>query len=485
MQVQDKIIGSFPEVKTVFGKIGRFETATDPAPLAMVETTIALKPVEEWRPRFDGDIAKLMAAMNEEMQFPGLTNAWTMPIKTRIDMLATGIKTPVGIKVFGDDLVELERVAKLVEKAVQQVPGTRSAYAERSAGGNYIDYRIDRRQIARYGLSLSDVQRVIMTAVGGMNLTTTVEGRQRFPVNIRYPREYRDDIEALKEILVDTPKGAQVPLGQLASLEIHQGPPAIKSENALLMAVVYVDIEGIDVGTYVARAREVVNREVASQLPTGYYLEWSGQYEYMEAANKRLKIAIPVTILLILFLLQLNFGKMVYTLIVMLSLPFAIVGGIWFLFLWPDIARLVMDWWPGLSMHTDPIDFSVAVGVGFIGLAGVAAETGVVMVLYLDLAWKKAMKEGKKPCRATLWEAIVEGAVMRVRPKMMTVISDMGLIPLLIGTEVGARVMRRIAAPMVGGMITSTILTLVVIPAIYAIYKEFEVEWRLFRGQPV
>lgn len=484
LQIQDKIIASFPEVKSVFGKIGRFETATDPAPLAMVETTVALKPPEEWRPEFGGDIKKLMSAMNEQMQIPGMTNAWTMPIKTRIDMLATGIKTPIGIKVYGNDLQELEKLAGKVEVAVKGVPGTLSAYAERTAGGNYIDYQIDRQAITRYGLSVADIQQIVMTAVGGMNVTTTVEGRERFPVNIRYPREYRDDLQGLEEILVSAPSGAQIPLGQVAQISIHQGPPAIKSENSLLMAVVYVDIEGVDIGTYVQNARKVVQDAVKDEIPPGYYLEWSGQFEYMEAANQRLKIAIPATILLIFVLLQMNFGKLSDTLIVMLSLPFGVVGGIWLMYLWPEFAGWVVSVWPDVAIQAETLDFSVAVGVGFIALAGVAAETGVVMVLYLDLAWAKALKKSERPDRKLLWEAIIEGAVHRVRPKIMTVVSTMtGLLPLLIGTEVGSRVMRRIAVPMVGGMVSSTILTLIVIPAIYAIWKEFEMEWNLFRGR--
>lgn len=486
LQIQDKIIATFPEVKTVFGKIGRFETATDPAPLAMVETTITLKDRSEWRAQFGGDIQKLMNAMNEKMQFPGMTNAWTMPIKTRIDMLATGIKTPIGIKVYGNDLEVLEELAGKIEVAVKGVSNTRSAYAERTAGGNYIDYQIDREAITRYGLSIADIQQVIMTAVGGMNVTTTVEGRERYPVNIRYPREYRDDLQSLSEIRITTKSGLQIPISQVAKLSIHQGPPAIKSENSLLMAVVYVDIEGIDVGTYVERAKKVVSEAMDGEFPPGYYMEWSGQFEYMEAANKRLQIAVPVTVLLIFVLLQLNFGKLSDTLIVMLSLPFGVVGGIWLMYLWPKFAGWLDAVWPGVSVQSDKLDFSVAVGVGFIALAGVAAETGVVMVLYLDLAWKKALKKGGKPSRQTLWTAITEGAVNRVRPKVMTVVSTMtGLLPLLVGTEVGSRVMQRIAVPMVGGMITSTILTLIVIPAIYAIWKEFEMEWSLFRGKEV
>ena len=484
LQVQDKILATFPEVKTVFGKIGRFESATDPAPLSMVETTIALKDPSEWRPEFGGDIQKLMDAMNEKMQFPGMTNAWTMPIKTRLDMLATGIKTPIGVKVYGKDLAVLEELAGKVERAVKNVPNTRSAFAERTTGGNYIDYKIDREAITRYGLSVADVQQVIMTAVGGMNITTTVEGRERYPVNVRYPREYRDDLQSLRDLVIVTPEGEQIPISRVAKLIIHQGPPAIKSENSLLMAVVYVDIEGVDLGTYVERARRAVNQALEGQIPPGYYLEWSGQFEYMQAANERLKIAVPVTILLIFILLQMNFGKLSDTLIVMSTLPFGVVGGIWLMYLWPNVAGMMDSLWPGVAVQSDPLDFSVAVGVGFIALAGVAAETGVVMVLYLDLAWKRALQRGETPNRATLWEAITEGAVHRVRPKVMTVFSTMiGLLPLLVGTEVGSRVMQRVAVPMVGGMVSSTILTLIVIPAVYSIWKEFEMEWQLFRGK--
>lgn len=453
LQQTDKIIKSFPEVHHVFGKIGRAESATDPAPLSMIETTITLKPEDEWRPGMT--IEKLVQELDDAIQFPGLTNAWTMPIKTRIDMLSTGIKTPVGIKLMGADLEVLSDLGQRVAAAVRKVPGTLSVFPDKTVGGNYLDFKIDREEAARYGLTVGDVQDVIMSAIGGMNVTHTVEGLERYPVNIRYPRELRDNIDALKRVLIPTPSGAQIPLNYVAETVIQKGPPVVKSENARRTAWLYVDLRGIDVGTYVKKAKEIVNREV--DFPEGYSLVWSGQYEYMERAQKRLQVVVPVTLLIILLLLYLNFKNFQESLIVMLSLPFALVGGVWFLFL--------LDY-----------NLSVAVGVGFIALAGLAAETGVVMLVYLDNVFDERRMRGAMRSMKDLYDAVIEGAVERVRPKLMTVVTTMfGLLPILWGTGTGSQTMKRIAAPMVGGMVTSTILTLVVIPAIYYLWKRAEV----------
>lgn len=449
LQQTDRIIKSFPEVERVFGKVGRAETATDPAPLSMLETTIMLKPESQWREGMT--IKKLTEEMDRAIQFPGLTNAWTMPIKTRIDMLSTGIKTPVGIKVAGDDLNELERLGMEIEALVRDIPGTASVYAERVAGGNYLDYEIDRDKAARYGLSVGDIQEVIMTAIGGMNITQTVEGRERYPVNLRYQRELRDDLEGLRRILVPTPRGEHIPIGQVADIKIKKGPPGIKSENARLNAWIYVDIKDIDVGTYVKNAQRVVSEKIST--PAGYSIAWSGQYEYMERAKKRLQVVVPLTLVIIFLLLYLNFRNFAESIIVMFSIPFALVGGVWYIYL------------AGYNM-------SVAVAVGLIALAGVAAETGVIMLIYLDQAYKEMVGKGRVNSLADLKEAVIEGAVERVRPKMMTVVAIMaGLIPILFGHGAGSQVMKRIAAPMVGGMISSTILTLLVIPTIYIIWR--------------
>ena len=451
LQQTDKIIRTFPEVRHVFGKIGRAETATDPAPLSMIETTITLKPQEEWPP--DMTPEKLVQKLNAALQFPGLTNAWTMPIKTRIDMLSTGIKTPVGIKVAGDDLDALEELGRRIENIVRPLPGTLSVYAERVAGGNYLDFDIDREKASRYGLTVQDIQEVIMTAMGGMNITYTVEGRERYPVNLRYGRELRDNLPALRRVLVSAPTGAQIPIEQLADIRIRKGPPSIKSENARLNAWVYVDIEGIDVGTYVQNARHAVAEQLS--LPPGYSLVWSGQYEYMERAQKRLQIVVPLTLGIIFMLLYLNFRNITECLIVMLSLPFALVGGIWLIYL--------LDY-----------NLSVAVGVGFIALAGVSAEIGVVMLTYLDQAYRDWRQDGARDMDG-LHHAIIEGATRRVRPIAMTVGSTVcGLLPIMWSSGAGSQVMKRIAAPMVGGMLTATILTLLAIPTIYAIWKGWE-----------
>jgi len=458
LQTQDRIIKSFPEVASVYGKAGRAETATDPAPLEMFETIINLKPKEEWRPGLTLD--GLVAEMDEALQFPGVSNAWTMPIKARIDMLSTGIRTPVGVKVIGNDLTAMEKVAREVETVLKTVPGTSSAYAERVLGGYYLDVIPNRDRLARYGLMVSDVQDVVAMALGAEPITTTVEGRERYTVAVRYPRDLRSDPHAIaKDVLVSLPNGGgTVPLGEVADIELTQGPTSIRTENAKLATYVYVDIRGRDLGGYVAAARKAVDERV--QLPAGTYLVWSGQFEYLQRAEARLQLVVPVTLMLIFLLLYLNFRRLTETLIVMLSLPFSLVGGFWLM------------WWLGFNL-------SVAVAVGFIALAGVAAETGVVMLIYLDHAAKelqaKCSKEARAYTRADLYDAIMIGAVDRVRPKMMTVVAIMaGLLPIMWSTGTGSEVMQRIAVPMIGGMVSSTLLTLVVIPAIYGLVKGWQ-----------
>ena len=461
MQTQNKIIERFPEVASVYGKAGRANTATDPAPTEMFETVINLKPESEWHAGMTTD--KLIAELDKALQFPGVANAWTMPIKARIDMLSTGIRTPIGIKVFGKDLGEMEKLAKEIEAVVKAVPGTTSAFAERITGGFYLNIEPDREQLARYGLAVGDLQDVIGTALGGEMVTTTVEGRERFGVTVRYPRELRSDPQQIaREVLIPTMDGAMIPLGQLARVVVAKGAPSIRTENALLSAYIYVDLRDRDIGGYVADAKKAVSEQV--KFPPGYYVTWSGQFEYMERAIETMKIVIPVTLLSIFLLLYLNFKRLTETLIVMLSVPFALVGGIWLMWL--------LDY-----------NLSVAVVVGFIALAGVAAETGVIMLIYLDHAWvavkAKCRAAGRAPNVDDLYEAVMEGAVERVRPKMMTVVAIMaGLLPIMWGTGTGSEVMSRIAAPMVGGMISSTVLTLAVIPAIYALVKQ----WSLQRG---
>jgi Cu(I)/Ag(I) efflux system membrane protein CusA/SilA len=455
LQTQDRILRSFPEVASVFGKAGRASTATDPAPLEMAETVVNLRPESEWRPGMTLD--RLIAAMDQAVQLPGISNAWTMPIKARIDMLSTGIRTPVGIKVFGNDLVEIERLAKQIEQVVRTVPGTTSAYAERLTGGYYLDVVPDGEAMARYGLTINDVHAVVASALGAERVTTTVEGRERFDVTVRYPRELRDSPDAIaRNVLVPVAGGAMVPLGEVASLEVAQGPPSIRTENALLSAYVFVDIRGRDIGSYVAAARRAVAEQV--RFPTGYYIAWSGQFEYLQHAITRLEVVVPATLLLIFVLLYLNFGRLSETLIVMLSAPFALVGGVWLLYLL------------GYNL-------SVAAVIGFIALSGVAAETAVVMLVYLDQAWAatraRCAAAGAPPTAADLYEAVLEGAVLRVRPKMMTVCAIVaGLLPIMLGHGTGSEVMRRIAAPMVGGMLSAAVLTLVVVPAIYTLVKE-------------
>jgi Cu(I)/Ag(I) efflux system membrane protein CusA/SilA len=482
LRIQDSIIKQFPEVEHVWGKAGRATTATDPAGLDMFETTVSLKPEDEWRKGITYD--SLVAEMDSATRMAGVTNAWTMPIKGRIDMLATGIRTPVGIKIFGPDLAELERIGKEVEQAVQSVPGTRSAFAERAVSGYYLDIAIDRAAAARHSVNVGDVQAVIATAIGGMTVTQTVEGRERYGVRLRYPQELRNTPERLASVLVpishnlqsgspspatagmalpgmgSTAGAAQIPLGQIATIRQVAGPMVVRTEDALPTAWVYVDVAGRDIGSYVAEAQRVVASRVV--LPSGYTMTWSGQYEYMQRAKEKMKIVIPATLAIIVLLLFLNFRNFTETAIVMLSLPFSVVGGMWFIWL------LGYNW-------------SVAVAIGFIALAGVAAETGVVMLIYLDHAWNAILARkktaGEKPNLSDLYMAVMEGAVERVRPKMMTVIAIMGgLLPILWGHGTGASVMKRIAAPMIGGMVSSTILTLVVIPAVYSLWKERQLE---------
>ncbi|MFZ5679158.1 MAG: efflux RND transporter permease subunit [Pseudomonadota bacterium] len=456
LQMQDRIIRSFPEVASVYGKAGRAATATDPAPSEMFETVINLKPKEQWR--LGMTIDGLIAEMDKSLQFPGVSNAWTMPIKARIDMLSTGIRTPIGVKVIGTDLVVIDKLAKQIEQVLKAVPGTSSAYAERGIGGYYLDVTPDREALARYGIMVQDVQDVIGTALGGQTVTTTVEGRQRFSVNMRYPRDLRDSPQAIaNDVLVPMPAGGAVPLGEVAKVAPARGPTSIRTENGQLATYIYVDIRDRDLGGYVADAQEAVQASI--QFPPGAYVIWSGQFEYLERATARLKIVVPVTLLIIFLLLYLNFRSVTDTMIVMLSLPFALIGGIWLM------------WWLGFNL-------SVAVVVGFIALAGVAAETGVVMLIYLNqaLAEIKVRREaeGRALTRHDLYDAIMEGAVERVRPKMMTVVAIMaGLLPIMWSTGTGSEIMQRIAVPMIGGMMSSTLLTLIVIPAIYGLIKGF------------
>ena len=490
LKVQDSILKSFPEVASVWGKAGRANTATDPAGLDMFETTIALKPEDQWRKGMTYD--RLVAQMDSAVRLAGVSNSWTMPIQGRIDMLATGIRTPVGVKIFGSDLAELERLGKEIERSVQMVPGTRSVFAERAQSGYYLDIQIDRAAAARHGVNVGDVQTVIATAIGGMTITQTVEGRERYGVRVRYPQELRSSPERLASVLVPTAhtRGAgagaaappsasmgggmeaaaggmgggmagatsQIPLGQIATIREVAGPMVVRTEDALPTAWVFIDVTGRDIGSYVEEARAMVDREVT--LPPGYTVVWSGQYEYMQRAQETMKVVIPATLAIIFLLLYFNFKNVGETAIVMLSLPFALVGGIWFIW------ALGYNW-------------SVAVAIGFIALAGVAAETGVIMLIYLDHAWNEVLAirsaEGRRPTLRDLYDAVMEGAVERVRPKMMTVTAIMaGLLPILWGSGAGASVMKRIAAPMVGGMISSTVLTLVVIPAVYSLWKQWQ-----------
>ncbi|MGQ0585854.1 MAG: efflux RND transporter permease subunit, partial [Gammaproteobacteria bacterium] len=449
LQQTDRILKTFPEVHHVFGKAGRAETATDPAPLEMIETTIRLKPQEEWR---DGmTIDKLVEEMDAALQVPGMGNVWVQPIRNRIDMLATGIKSPVGIKVAGPDLKVIDRIGAEIEGVVKAVPGTASAFAERVAGGRYVDIHPDRLAAARFGLSIQDLQRIIAMAVGGENVGETVEGLQRFPINVRYPRELRDSVKDLRELPIVTMRGETVTLGQVARVDIADGPPMIKSENSRPAGYVYVDIRGRDLGSYVADARAAVDAQVA--LPPGYSIAWSGQFEYLERAAKRLALVVPFTLAIILVLLYLTFRSIGAAALIMATLPFALVGGFWLIY--------------ALGHN-----LSVASTVGFIALAGVAAEFGVVMLIYLDHAIARRAQEGRLRTRDDLVEAIMEGAVLRVRPKAMTVaVIIAGLLPLFVGGGTGAEIMQRIAAPMVGGMVTAPLLSMLVIPAAYLLIR--------------
>jgi copper/silver efflux system protein len=478
LQQTDKIIASFPEVERVFGKIGRADTATDPAPMMMIETTILLKPENEWRtvevkrfysdwPGWAGVIKKplrllwpevrpisvdgLIEELNSAVHFPGLTNAWTMPIRTRIDMLSTGIRTPVGIKIMGDDLAVLADLGEEIEAVVRTVPGTLSAIAERTVGGFFIDIDIDRQAASRYGVNVGDIQEVIQSAIGGMNITETVEGLERYPVSVRYDRDFRSDPDTLLRVLVPAPGGRHIPLGQLASIRVSNDPDSIKSENARRTAWVYVDIRGIDVGTYVENARRAVAENIT--LPTGYSIVWSGQYEYIEATRARLLVIIPLTVLIIFVLIFLSTRSVVKTAIVFLAVPFSLVGAFWLLYL--------LDY-----------NLSIGVWVGLIALAGLDAETGVVMLLYLDLAYKRWSEKGRMRTRGDLVQAVHHGAVQRIRPKLMTVITIIaGLLPIMWSTGTGSDVMKRIAAPMVGGAVTSLLLELLVYPVIFYLWR--------------
>lgn len=454
LQQTNKLIKTIPEVETVWGKIGRAETATDPAPLTMIETVIQFKPKDTWR---DGVTPEsLRDELNNLIQFPGLTNAWVMPIKTRIDMLATGIKTPIGIKIAGPDLKVIEKIGADIEPILNDLPGTASVYAERVAGGRYVTIDIDRRAAARYGLNIAEIQQVISTAVGGMNVGETVEGLERYPINVRYPQEYRDSVIKLQNLPLITANGARIALADVADVRYEDGPPMIKTENARPNGWVFVDIEGRDLGTYVENAKRAVAEQL--ELPAGYSLAWSGQYEYMERAKERLSIVVPITIAIIMLLLYLSFRRVGEVMVIMLTLPLAMVGGVWL-------------------MHYLGYNFSIAVGVGFIALAGVAVEIGVIMLVYLNQAWnfkKQDHENAHTPLQhKDLLDAIREGAGLRVRPVMMTVLTVIiGLIPIMYGQGTGSEVMQRIAAPMIGGMASALLLTLLVIPAIFVLWKQ-------------
>jgi Cu(I)/Ag(I) efflux system membrane protein CusA/SilA len=454
LQQTNKLIATLPEVKTVFGKVGRAETATDPAPLTMIESFIQFKPKSEWRDGMTSD--KIKQELDQLINIPGITNAWVMPIKTRIDMLATGIKTPVGIKVAGPDLKVIQDIGLQLEKILKPVEGTASVYSERVAGGRYVNIDIDRAKASRYGMNIQDVQELISSAVGGMNVTNTIEGLERYPINVRYPQEYRDSPEQLALLPIVTPNGLRIALGDIADVYVEEGPPGLKSENARLNGWTFVDIEGVDIGRYVENAQKIVAEQVL--LPAGYSLNWSGQYEYMQRAKEKLTYVVPLTLAIIIVLLYINFRNFSEVAIIMGTLPFAMVGSIWL-------------------MYLSGFNFSVAVGVGFIALAGVAVEIGVIMLVYLNQAWaetqRKCAEKGVSPRVDTLYHAVLHGAGMRVRPVMMTAAAIIiGLLPILYGTGTGSEVMSRIAAPMVGGMVSAVVLTLLVLPAVYFLWKK-------------
>ena len=472
LTTQDRVLKSFPEVERVFGKAGRAETSTDPAPFSMMETTVILKPENEWRPKkrwysswapgflkamlrpaWPDTISweDLIHEMDFALRIPGVTNAWTMPIKARIDMLSTGVRTPVGIKISGSDLKEIEKIGADLENIVRDIPGTRSVYAERVAGGFFVDFKPRRDQLARYGLTIEKLQSVIMSAIGGENITTTIEGRERYPVNLRYPRELRDDMDKLGRVLVSTPMGSSVPLAHLADIEIVNGPSMLRNENGFLTGYVYVDIAGRDIGSYVAEAKKEVAKKLS--VPTGYVLQWSGQYENMLRVRQLLQVIVPITLVLIFVLLYMNTRSAFKSMVVMLAVPFSAIGAIWLFYF--------LDY-----------NVSIAAWVGMIALLGLDAETGVFMLLFLDLSYDSAKKSGNLKNIGELDEAIVHGAVKRVRPKMMTVAAAfMGLLPIMWSTATGTDVMKRIAAPMIGGLVTSFLLELIVYPAIYKLWK--------------
>ncbi|MGI8742719.1 MAG: efflux RND transporter permease subunit [Bryobacteraceae bacterium] len=484
LQIQDKLLRQFPEVQSIYGKIGKSNTATDPAPLSMVETTIVLKPEDQWpkvrvsrwysgwAPEFSKPALRrfwperqpiswesLIGQMDQAVQIPSFANAWLFPIRTRIDMITTGIRTPVGVKVLGPNLGEIQKIGLQVEKVLQSVPGTRSAFFERVTGGYYIDFEVKREQAARYNLTVAQVNNIMEAAIGGRDVTMTVEGRERYPVNVRYARGLRQNIAQLSRVLVPTPDGAQVPMTELASITVRSGAPMIKNEEGFLAGFVYVDTAGVDLGTYVRQAQDVVGRQV--QLPPGYRLVWSGQYEYLQRATERLRLVVPITLAIVFLLLYFNTGSFAKTMIVLLAVPFSAIGAIWFLYLL------------GYNM-------SVAVWVGLIALLGVDAETGVFMLLYLELAYEARKQAGQMRGMADLRAAIEDGAVKRLRPKVMTVaVMFLGLAPIMWSHGAGSDVMRRIAAPMIGGIFTSFLLELLVYPAVYEIWKGFEVrrEW--------
>lgn len=454
LNTQDRMLMKFPEVERVFGKIGRASTATDPAPLSMVETVITLKPKDQWRPGMTWD--KLLAEMNQNVSFPGMANIFWMPIQTRTEMLSTGFRSNLGIKVFGPDLKTIEDIGVEIEDAISELEGTRSVFAERVTGGYFLDFDINREQAARYGLTVGDVEDIIETAIGGKNISQTIEGQERYPINVRYQRELRTDIEELERVVVPTPSGAQIPISLLADINFTTGPPQIRNENGQKVGYVFVDVEGKDFEGYVDDAKELIGEKV--NLPAGYFIEWAGQYEYLQRVKERLTIVVPLTLFIVFLLLYINFKSVIETLIVLLSVPFALVGSIWFLYLL------------GYNL-------SVAVWVGMIALAGLAAQTGVVMIIYLDEAYKRWKSEGRMQSKLDLYKSITEGAVQRVRPKMMTVISTtLGLLPLMWSLGTGADVMKRIAAPMVGGLLTSTLLTLIIIPVIYSLWRARDIE---------
>ena len=453
LQTQDRILKEFPELDKVFGKAGRIESSTDPAPFSMMETVVLLKPENEWRMIQGKRIAHeaLIEEMDQALKIPGTTNSWTMPIKNRIDMLSTGIRTPIGIKVLGSDFKEIDQIGTELESLLKNISGTRSVFAERTQGGYFLDFDLKRDQLARYGLSVEDAQMTIQSAIGGENIATTVEGRERYNISVRYPREFRDNVDELNRVLISTPSGAEIPIGQVANIVVRTGPAMIRNENGMLAGYVYVDVAGRDIGTYVEEAKNKVAQQL--KLPEGYSLVWSGQYENMLRVRERLKIVIPLTIFIITILLYFNTQSWIKTFIVLLAVPFSLVGAFWFLWILK-------------------YNLSIAVWVGMIALMGLDAETGVLMLLFLDIAYLDAVRQGKMKSKEDLTEAVVHGAVRRIRPKLMTVLAALlGLLPIMFSHGAGADVMKRIAAPMIGGLVSSFLLELLVYPSIYYLWK--------------